>query len=115
MSLFIGILFITGSLLVLRALKLAYDRPASIHGLADGLIVNFVIPATSAGLVAGAAACVVGLRAVPSLAEVGGAGLVVAAFYLGWRGLGRLRTRSNVVPFTPKPVTSDQESPRRAA
>ena len=112
MSLFLGIAFIGTSVLLLRWLKHWYAGAERTGSLADGLVVNFLLPTLAAILMSGAISIVMvflsGITLLDGAAAAALSGLVVVA----WRRMGRVVPRDNVVPLTPRPGVAPTPSSR---
>ena len=103
MSLLIGIAFIGISVLSLRWLKQWYAIDERSGGLADGLVVNFVLPSLAATLVSGAIMIVLALLGGVTLIDAAAAAFMSGLIALAWRRMSREKRPDNVVPLTPKP------------
>lgn len=116
MSLLVGIAFTGISVLSLRWLKHWYTRHDRTGGLADGLVVNLVLPTLAATLMSGAIAIVLALVDRVTLVDVAAAVFMVGLIVVAWRRMGREKRVDNVVPLTPRPgaVSAPHPTPVKA-
>ena len=121
MSLSLGIAFIGISVLSLRWLKHWYARREPAGGLADSLVVNFLLPTLAATLMSGAISIVLVFLNGITLIDTASAAFMFGLVIVAWRWLSRETPRDNVIPLTPKPGVNSAPTPttikvpRRAA
>jgi len=101
MSLLVGIAFIGISVLSLRWLKHWYARHDRTGGLANGLVVNFVLPTLAATLMSGVIVILLAFLDGITLVDVAATAFMSGLIVVAWRGMGREKRLDNVVPLTP--------------